>query len=323
MLRFEIVLHDLLKQRQDELGLVRQRVFAVISIAFLHVQRVDAYRRRTGNVDHTAAERADHRRKLSLRVEHEYIIVRREQHISDFLLNRERLACTGYAQPDTVTVQQVRAVGNNEIARNGVIAIADTAHLLDFLCRKRREDRNIVRNERALLLHTAQSIRENGIQTNVLLVGQFREIAAETACNLLQAFCIRVKLLQRFCRVDDSDGSQHQALVMLGNIVHVISNNLAHLLELIRDFRREIIVVVLSLLPAGNVGFDAQRKTVEQLMCFLRVDRFNIHGQHHLPRQAHEIVDQLIRQARCELLDKKHAHKALVGLNVVLIIPQR
>ena len=110
---------------------------------------------------------------------------------------------------------------------------------------------------------------------------------------------------------------------MLGNIVHVIGNDLAHLLELIRDFCREIIIVVLSLLPAPNIGFHAQCKTVEQLMCFLRVDRFNIHGQHHLPRQAHEIVDQLIRQARCELLDKKHAHKALVGLNVVLIIPQR
>ena len=323
MLRFEIVLHDLLEQGQDKFRLVRQRIFTIIGIAFFHIQCIDAYCGRTGNVDHTAAERADHRRKLSLRVEHEYIIVRREQHISDFLLNRKRLACTGYAQPDTVTVQQVRAVGNNEIARNGVIAIADTAHLLDFLCRKRREDRNIVRNERALLLHTAQSIRENGIQTNVLLVGQFREIAAETACNLLQAFCIRVKLLQRFCRVDDSDGSQHQALVMLGNIVHVIGNNLAHLLELIRDFRREIIVVVLSLLPAANVGFDAQRKTVEQLVCFLRVYRLDVHRQHHLARQSHEVVDQLIRQARCELLDKKHAHKALVGLNVVLIIPQR
>ena len=105
---------------------------------------------------------------------------------------------------------------------------------------------------------------------------------------------------------------------MLGNIVHVIGNNLAHLLELIRDFRREIIVVVLSLLPAANVGFDAQRKTVEQLVCFLRVYRLD-----HLARQSHEVVDQLIRQARCELLDKKHAHKALVGLNVVLIIPQR
>ena len=171
MLRFEIVLHDLLKQRQDELGLVRQRVFAVISIAFLHVQRVDAYRRRTGNVDHTAAERADHRRKLSLRVEHQHIIVRGQQHISNFLFNRERLACTGYTQSDTVTVEQICAVGNNEVAGNGVVSVTDATHLLDFLRRKRRKDGNIVSNKRALLLYAAQTIREYGVQTNVLLIG--------------------------------------------------------------------------------------------------------------------------------------------------------
>ena len=109
---------------------------------------------------------------------------------------------------------------------------------------------------------------------------------------------------------------------MLGNIVHVVSNNLAHLLELIRDFRREIIVVVLSLLPAANVGFDAQRKTVEQLVCFLRVYRLDVHRQHHLARQSHEVVDQLIGQARCELFDEKHAHKALICLDIIFMITQ-
>mgnify|MGYP000730189601 CR=1 FL=1 len=35
MLRFEIILHDLFKEGQDKFGLVRQRIFAVIGIAFL------------------------------------------------------------------------------------------------------------------------------------------------------------------------------------------------------------------------------------------------------------------------------------------------
>ena len=109
---------------------------------------------------------------------------------------------------------------------------------------------------------------------------------------------------------------------MLGNIVHVVSNNLAHLLELIRDFRREIIVVVLSLLPAANIGFHTQRKTVEQLVCFLRVDRLDVHRQHHLARQSHEVVDQFIGQARCELFDEKHAHKALICLDIIFMITQ-
>ena len=209
MLRFEIVLHDLLEQGQDKFRLVRQRIFAVIGIAFFHIQCIDAYCGRTGNVDHAAAESTDHRRKLALRVEHQHIIVRGQQHISDFLFNRERLACTGYTQSDTVTIQQIRAVGNNEVAGNGVVAVTDTAHLLDFLCRKRRKDRNIVRNKRALLLYAAQTIRENGIQTDVLLVGQLGQIAAETACNFLQTLCIGVKLFQRFCGVNDGDGGQH------------------------------------------------------------------------------------------------------------------
>ena len=38
---------------------------------------------------------------------------------------------------------------------------------------------------------------------------------------------------------------------------------------------------VLSLLPAANVGFDAQRKTVEQLGACLRVYRLDVHRQHH------------------------------------------
>jgi len=109
---------------------------------------------------------------------------------------------------------------------------------------------------------------------------------------------------------------------MLGNIVHVVSNNLAHLLELIRDFGRKIIIIVLSLLPAANIGFDTQCKTVEQLVCFLGVDRLDVHRQHHLARQSHEVVDQLIGQARCELLDEEHAHKALICLDIIFMITQ-
>ena len=97
--------------------------------------------------------------------------MRGQQHISDFLFNRERLACTGYAQSDAVTIQQVCAVGYNQITRNGVVTIADATHLLNFLRRKRRKDRNIVSNKRALLLYAAQAIRQNGIQTDVLLIG--------------------------------------------------------------------------------------------------------------------------------------------------------
>ena len=109
---------------------------------------------------------------------------------------------------------------------------------------------------------------------------------------------------------------------MLGNIVHVVSNDLTHLLKLIRDFCREIIVVVLSLLPAANIGFHTQCKTVEQLVCFLRIDRLDVHRQHHLARQSHEVVDQLIGQARCKFLDEKHAHKSLIGLDIIFIITQ-
>jgi len=97
--------------------------------------------------------------------------VRGQQHISNFLFNRERLACTGYAQSDTVTVEQICAVGNNEVAGNGVVSVTDAAHLLNFLRRERRKDRNIVRNKRALLLYAAQTIREDSIQTDVLLIG--------------------------------------------------------------------------------------------------------------------------------------------------------
>ena len=171
MLRFEIVLHDLLEQGQDKFRLVRQRIFTIIGIAFFHIQCIDAYCGRTGNVDHAAAESTDHRRKLALRVEHQHIIVRGQQHISNFLFNRERLACTGYTQSDTVTVEQICAVGNNEVAGNGVVSVTDATHLLDFLRRKRRKDGNIVSNKRALLLYAAQTIREYGVQTNVLLIG--------------------------------------------------------------------------------------------------------------------------------------------------------
>ena len=188
----QVFAHDLLKQREYKFGFVGNRVFALVHIAALHVQRVDAHSRGRGYVDHRTAKRAHHRRKLALRVKNKYIIIGRQQYLHDLLLGAHGLACAGYAKADAVAVGQQCAVGNDHIAGDSVAAVADTAGLLYLLHRKGGEDGRALGKQGALLHHTAQSVGQHRVKADILLKFQDGQIAAKAARGGLQRFGIGV-----------------------------------------------------------------------------------------------------------------------------------
>ena len=88
--------------------------------------------------------------------------------------------------------------------------------------------------------------------------------------------------------------SQHHALVAAHEVVHEFLRFAPHLLQVIGNTGGKIVVLILPLLPAGNIRFHGHNALANIAHCFVHRHRDNVDGEHHVPGIVHQLRDHLI-----------------------------
>ena len=105
---------------------------------------------------------------------------------------------------------------------------------------------------------------------------------------------VLVKLFEVICQVRQRHQSQHHTLVAAHEVVHKLLRFAPHLLQVIGDIGGKIVVLILPLLPAGNIRFHGHNALANIAHCFVHRHRNNVNGKHHVSGIVHQLRDHLI-----------------------------
>ena len=110
----------------------------------------------------------------------------------------------------------------------------------------------------------------------------------------------------------------HHALVALGQVIHILFAYLPHLLQLIGQRRRKVVVGVLALLPSVGVGVHGHNDLIHQLDGVIHADGDNINGEHHVPGVVHKLGNHGVLDEAGIIPKKQGAPKTVVHLKIAL-----
>ena len=110
----------------------------------------------------------------------------------------------------------------------------------------------------------------------------------------------------------------HHSLVTLGQVIHILLAHLPHLLQLIGQRRRKVVVGVLALLPSVGVGIHGHNDLIHQLDSVVHADGDNINGQHHVPGIVHQLGYHGVLDEAGIIPQKQSSPKAVVHFKIAL-----
>ena len=201
------------------------------------------------------------------------------------------------------------AVTNQEIFGNGVDAVIQAAGVLDLLRPERHENGAALRGERPQSVDATQAIRQDGVQAVLLLVAENGETAELFLRNGLQRLRVCVKLLQAVRDMNERHTGEHEPLVTGGQIFQQVFRFGAHLLQVIRNRRGEVVLPVLALLPSGYVRFHAEDSALHLTHSFFGGNRKNVNGQQQVSGEVRQVLYHFVADKRCVVAHKKHPSK--------------
>ena len=281
--------HELLTQGQQKLGLQHHRVLPV-AVALLHIHGVDVVGRGGGHLDHLAAQPLDEWPVLALRVDDDDVvrrpavtILRRQGQPHHLPLGGEGLAGAGHAEDKAVGVEQLPAVGEDEVLADGILAVVHAALMEDLLGLERHEDGQRLGGKGAEGIDAAQAQGQRRHQPLRLLPVEGGELTQVLAGNGLEGFCVAVQFFLAVRQMHQRHYGEHHALVTGGEIVQHLTGFLALLFEVIWYNGGEVVVAVLSALPVGHIGFHTQQPVLHLTHRLVRGDGDHIDGQHERP----------------------------------------
>ena len=138
------------------------------------------------------------------------------------------------------------------------------------------------------------------------------KLAAVGAANGGQRLRVLLQLLLVVGKVGQRDQRVHHPLVAGGEVVQKLPCFLPHLLQIIGDIGGEIVVVVLPLLPAGDVALHRHDAPVHLRYSLVGGHRHNVDGQHHVPGVVHQLGDHGVLDEAGILPQEQGAAHALV-----------
>ena len=133
----------------------------------------------------------------------------------------------------------------------------------------------------------------------------------------MQRLRVGVQLLQRVRHVYDGDIGKNHPLVAGTQVIQKLLRLRPQLLQLIRDTCREIIAAVLALLPAGNIGFDAEDTALYLPDGLIGGNGENINGQHEVLREIRQLGDHFILDVAGVVPQKQDAPHLAAHLKVI------
>ena len=216
----------------------------VLAVAVHHIHGVQAVFAASGHPDNAAqaVHRFNEGGVLPLRVCYENIIVRVENEERDFLLDTERLAGAGNAQPEGGLIEQVCLVAHNKVVGNGVLPEVDAAPVHDLLHLKGHEHGKALGGQGAESVDLPGADGQDGVQAVKLLVFQHRQLAPPGQGAYF--FRVAVKLLFAVGGDDKGEDGLHHPLVAGGEVGQKLLALLALQLHIVGDNGREIVVAV-------------------------------------------------------------------------------
>ena len=107
---------------------------------------------------------------------------------------------------------------------------------------------------------------------------------------------------------------EHHALVTLGEIVHILFSDFPHLLHLIGQISRKVVVGVLALLPAVGIGVHGHDDLIHHLDRLVHADGNNINGQHHVPGIVHQLGNHIVLDKAGIVTQKQSAPEVVAHL---------
>ena len=91
------------------------------------------------------------------------------------------------------------------------------------------------------------------------------------------------------------------------------------LLQIVRHHSREIVVIVLTSLPVGHVGFDAEKTVLHFPNGLVRGNRNHVDGQHQSTVQRRQFIDHTVLDVTGKLLQKQYPAKFVAHDKVVFL----
>ena len=115
---------------------------------------------------------------------------------------------------------------------------------------------------------------------------------------------------------------EHHALVALRKVVHILFSDFPHLLHLIGQIGRKVVVGVLALLPAVGIGIHRHDDLIHHLDCLIHADGDNINGQHHVPGIVHQLGNHIVLDKAGIVTQKQGAPEMVAHLIVAFMKSQ-
>ena len=178
--------------------------------------------------------------------------------------------------------------------RYGVDAVVNTARVLDLLRFERHKNGGTLRGQGAGSVNALEAEGQYRVQGVLLLVAQNVKLTAPRPPDGLQGLGILVKLSEVICQMRQRHQSQHHALVAAHEVVHEFLRFAPHLLQVIGDIGGKIVVLILPLLPAGNIRFHGHNALADVAHCFVHGHGDNVDGEHHVSGIVHQFRDHLV-----------------------------
>ena len=310
--------HQLLKQGEDELGFLNQRV-ALIPIGFVHIQRIDVGIGRGRHPDHLTTQRFRQEAEFGFGVQDEDIVIGGQGDADDLLLGGEGFAGSADTQPKAVPVEEFAAVRHDHVLGNSVLPVVDAAALEDLLRAEGNQHRSALGGQGAQGVDLPQAIGQNGIQAIFLLPAQRAHLAQMLSGHSEDGFGIRVQLLLGVGQMHQRHQAEHHPLVSVGEVVQHLLGFLALLFHVVGQHGGEVIGGVLFPLPVGRIGLHAQQLVLDLPHRLVGGNRQDVDGQHEAAVHVAELGNHGIFDVGGVILQVEHPAPSLIDAEVVLL----
>ena len=203
--------------------------------------------------------------------------------------------------------------------RYGVDAVVNTARVLDLLRLEWHEDSGTFRGQGAGSVNALEAEGQYRVQGVLLLVAQNVKLTAPRPPDGLQGLGVLVKLFEVVRQMRQRDKCQHHALVAAHEVVHEFLRFAPHLLQVIGDIGGKIVVLILPLLPAGDVRFHRHNALADVAHCFVHGHGDNVDGEHHVSGIVHQFRDHLVGNKAGIFPQKQGAPHMIAQLIVIFL----
>ena len=182
---------------------------------------------------------------------------------------------------------------------------------------ERHKHRKTLGSEGSADIQLCATIRQAGIESFKLLPTKHRHRAKVLSRTLQNALGIRVKLFLAIRTMNESDECGNHSLISRHKVVEKFSALLALTLHIIRDCRREVVVLILLSLPITDVRLDRKELVFPLPYRLIHRNGVRVDRQHKATVNIGQLCDKAILDEVGIVLEIQNSCKATVHLEIV------